>query len=77
MEPIIIFAIVTAVVLAAIIVIDWKGRPFQLDKVIASWLAVFSFFGGVLDMSLLAIPGVLVVVWLALMGWRYQVQEYK
>ena len=39
---------------------------------IASWLAVFSFFGGVLDMALLAIPGVLVVVWLALMGWRYK-----
>ena len=40
---------------------------------IASWLAVFSFFGGVLDMSLLAVPGVLVVVWLALLGWRYKI----
>ena len=74
-----LFAIVTAAVLAAVIVIDWKGRPFQMDKeylgfFIASWLAVFSFFGGVLDMSLLAVPGVLVVVWLALMGWRYQAE---
>ncbi len=183
MEPLTLFAIVTAVVLAAVIVIDWKGQPFQMDKeylslkvlgvipavmfvfiillngtkvsgaigvvyhliilaiiarlkapswakaagygwialdvacgimtlcnvpdatafpvrlgghvlcgiwitvvcmfcrdrllkylgfFIASWLAVFSFFGGVLDMSLLAVPGVLVVVWLALLGWRYQ-----
>ena len=32
MQPIIIFAIVTAVVLAAVIVIDWKGQPFQMDK---------------------------------------------
>ena len=184
MDPIIIFAILTAVVLAAVIVIDRKGQPFQMDKeylslkvlgvipavmfvfiillngtkvsgaigvvyhliilaiiarlkapswakaagygwialdvacgimtlcnvpddiafpvrlgghvlcgiwitvvcmfcrdrllkylgfFIASWLAVFSFFGGVLDMGLLAVPGVLVVVWLALMGWRYRV----
>ena len=101
MEPLTLFAIVTAVVLSAVIVIDWKGQPFQLDKeylslkvlgvipavvclfcrdrllkylgfFIASWLAVFSFFGGALDMSLLAVPGVLVVVWLALLGWRYK-----
>ncbi|MFD1318392.1 hypothetical protein [Loigolactobacillus zhaoyuanensis] len=39
---------------------------------IAAWLGVYSFFGGVLPMSYLAIPGLLVVVWLALLGFLYQ-----
>ena len=28
MEPLTLFAIVTAAVLAAIVVVDWKGQPF-------------------------------------------------
>ena len=50
-----------------------KNRILKyLGFFIASWLALYSFFGGVLPMSMLTLPGILVVVWLALMGWLYQ-----
>ncbi len=68
MEPLTLFAIVTAVVLAAVIICSDRLLKY-LGFFIASWLAVFSFFGGVLDMSLFAVPGVLGVAWL---DWRYQ-----
>ncbi|EII4617364.1 hypothetical protein LHM76_002714 [Listeria monocytogenes] len=39
---------------------------------IASWLGLYSFFGGILPMSYLTVPGILVVVWLALLGFLYK-----
>jgi len=39
---------------------------------IGAWLGTYSFFGGVLPMTYLLVPGALVVVWLALLGFLYQ-----
>ena len=50
-----------------------KNRILKyLGFFIAAWLALYSFFGGVLPMSMLTVPGILVVVWLALMGFLYE-----
>ena len=65
MEPLTLFAIVTAVVLAAVIVIDWKGQSFRMDKEYLS-LKVLGVIPAVMFVF------VLVVAWLALLGWRYQ-----
>lgn len=43
-----------------------------LGLVTAVWLALFSFFGSVLPISLLGPPGILIVVWFVLAGALYE-----
>jgi hypothetical protein len=42
-----------------------------LGVVVGLWLGIYTFFGSVLPVSLLAPPGVLVVVWFGLLAWHH------
>ena len=42
-----------------------------LGVVIGVWLSLYTFFGTVLPVAILAPPGVLTCVWLGLVAWKY------
>lgn len=50
-----------------------KPRGVRIPGVVVGlWLALFTFFGSVLPVILLAPPGILIVVWFALLARKYK-----